>query len=61
MTTASTQCPACDRLPSFLKCNHHRTESVSAGIIRKARAAGYTGSDPLEAEAFIGARPVVIN
>jgi hypothetical protein len=43
-----------------LKCNKHRTESVSAGVIRKARAAGYTGSDPLAAEKFIGARPVVI-
>lgn len=53
-------CPACDRLPSVLKCNAHRTESISAGVIRKARAAGYKGSDPLEAERFIGARPVVI-
>jgi len=56
----NTGCPACDRLPSVLKCNAHRTESISAGVLRKARAAGYKGSDPLEAERFLGARPVVI-
>jgi hypothetical protein len=55
-----TQCPACDRLPSVLRCNAHRTESVSAGVLRRARAAGYTGTDPLAAERFIGARPVHI-
>jgi hypothetical protein len=56
----NTECPACKRLPSVLKCNAHRTESISAGVIRKARAQGYTGTNPLEAETFIGARPVVI-
>ena len=57
----TTNCPACDRLPAFLKCNAHRTESISAGVLRKARAAGYTGADPLEAERYIGARPVPVN
>lgn len=55
------QCPTCDRLPSFLKCNQHRTEAMSTTIINKARTAGYTGTDALEAERFIGAIPVVIN
>ena len=54
-------CPACDRLPSVIKCNAHRTESISAGVLRKARAAGYTGADPLEAERYIGARPGHVN
>ena len=57
----NTGCPACDRLPSILKCNAHRTESISTSVIRRAKAAGYKGSDPLEAERFIGARPVHIN
>ena len=57
----TTNCPACNRLPAFLKCNAHRTESISAGVLRKARAAGYTGADPLEAERYIGARPVHVN
>lgn len=58
--TKPTTCPTCDRLPSVVKCNAHRVESVSAGVLRRARAAGYTGSDPLVAERFIGARPVHI-
>ena len=56
-----TTCPACDRLPSVLRCNAHRTEPISAGVLRRARATGYTGSDPLAAERHIGARPVHIN
>lgn len=57
----TNNCPACDRLPSILKCNAHRTEAMSTTITRKARAKGYTGTDPLAAEKYIGARPVVIN
>lgn len=57
----NTQCPACNRLPSFLKCNAHRTEAMSTTITRKAQAKGYKGTDALEAEKYIGARGVVIN
>ena len=57
----TTTCPACTRLPSFLKCNAHRTEAMSTTMVRKAQAKGYKGTDPLAAEKFVGARGVVIN
>jgi hypothetical protein len=54
-------CPACKRLPSFLKCNAHRVEAMSTTILKRAKAAGFTGTDPLKAEAYLNARPVVIS
>ena len=53
-------CTACDRLPSFLKCNAHRIESMSSTITKRARSAGFNGTDPLAAERYLNARPVVI-
>ena len=58
---STTTCPACDRLPSFLKCNFHRTESMSTTMINRARKSGFTGTDAVAAETFLNLRPVVIN
>ena len=56
-------CKACRQLSvmsSALKCNRHRIVSMQAEMVLKAQASGYTGTDCMEAESFIGARPVVV-
>lgn len=61
---ATTDCPTCAqfaRTVPGLKCNRHRVESMSAALVRRAREAGYQGTDPREAEQFLGARPIVVN
>jgi len=61
-------CKSCQELAVVgIKCNAHRSESTSARLIREAQALGFdsTSTDwttrALEAEKFLGARPVVIN
>jgi hypothetical protein len=61
-------CKACQRLSVVgLKCNAHRSESTSARLIREAQALGFDSDSTdwttrvLEAEKFLGARPVVLN
>ena len=59
-----TECTACKqlaRLSPMLKCNRHRVQSMSAALVAKAQANGYTGTDPREAEQYLGARPIAAN
>lgn len=66
--TQTTTCAACNRLTTMgIKCNAHRSESTSARLIREAQALGFDSNSTdwttraLEAERFLGARPIVIN
>lgn len=67
MNTTEIACKSCQQLSVVgIKCNHHRTESSSASILRHADEAGLvlTGTTRfervLEAEKALGLKPVYI-
>ena len=57
-------CVACKQfavLSPNMKCNAHRTVSMSEVLVLRAQVNGYTGSDPMEAERYLNATPVAAN
>jgi len=63
----TNSCKSCKNLATVgIKCNAHRTASTSARLIAEATNAGHALSGSLveqamQAEALLGARPVVLS